>query len=341
MTSRVFVFLAGSWLGTLTACAHAGSIEKEEAREEGSEWCAAPAHGSSEAEHGVSDALLALNARFLEAHAAARSRYCQALDADRVVIRYSFGLLEARWRGQLLTPERLNVFPSEYHPVKDVSHAVLLAALLFDEPPGPQRDQRTSQAIAAVDAVLGELERADSAASRLIPAAHVPRQRRLLQQTRDALVSFQRGALGEADRKRYFAAVRGDLAENIRAIAAGLLRNLHRHVQEIRGKVQQEDAKAWDRVLVLVAAVHQARAREIGVQYFERLLAEPVGEGARTERRLVVAENVWTGPDQYGLLATHLVDQMGSVAVFDDPLRMQSDVLADHGGILESLLPGP
>jgi hypothetical protein len=87
--------------------------------------------------------------------------------------------------------------------------------------------------------------------------------------------------------------------------------------------------------------VHQARAREIGIRYFERLLAEPVGEGARNERRLVVAEGMIRGPEQYGLLATHLVDQAGASAIFNDALRLQSDVTADDGGVLDSLLPKP
>ncbi len=54
---------------------------------------------------------------------------------------------------------------------------------------------------------------------------------------------------------------------------------------------------------------------------------------------MVVSEGVFQPPDQYGLLATHVVDQRGGALVFGDPLRLQWDVLADHGGALDTLLP--
>ncbi len=119
-------------------------------------------------------------------------------------------------------------------------------------------------------------------------------------------------------------------------VSAALLRNLDREVKAIRARV---DDAVWSSALVLVAAVHQARAREVGAQYFERLLGEPVGEGARNERRLIVSENLFTSADQYGLLATHVVDEAVAAAVFDDRLRLQRDALGDAGDVLDELLP--
>src|SRR5262249_47819269 len=112
-----------------------------------------------------------------------------------------------------------------------------------------------------------------------------------------------------------------------------------REVKAVRRKVEAQDPRAWDSVLVLAVSVHQARARELGVQYFERLLAEPVGEGARNERRLGVCESVFAGAGQDGLLALHLVDQAASADVFGDPLRLQWDALGDPGGALDAVLP--
>ncbi|HYV45020.1 MAG TPA: hypothetical protein VFA20_09170 [Myxococcaceae bacterium] len=300
--------------------------------------CAARMSPTSEGEHGVTGALAQLDAQLRAAHQAARVEACGRLGEERLVIRWAFGKLEARWRGQLLTPEGLDVIPASYHPLKDVAHAVLLASLLFEAPPGPARDQKVAAAIAAIDAVLAEVDGAGPA-SRLIPPEQIPRQGRMLELTRAALVKLAAGGLPEAERRQYFAAVRPDVVENLRVVAEELLRNLDREVKEIRRKAEAQDPRAWDSVLVLAASVHQARARELGVQYFERLLAEPVGEGARNERRLVVSEGVFAEADQYGLLALHLVDQAASADVFGDPLRLQWDALGDPGGALDAVLP--
>ncbi len=316
-------------LTTAFACAHAPAQAPTAAR------CTAALTPTSERGAGVTGALAELNEQVRQAHRAARAQGCEQLDGDRLVIRFAFGKLEARWKGEALTPEGLDVFPAEYHPLKDVAHAVLLAALLFEEGPGPARDRRVADAIRALQDVVAEIDGA-GAAGKLIPAGQLPRQRRVLELTGAALTRFQSGALGDRERREYFAAVRRDLTETMHVVSAALLRNLDREVKAIRARV---DEAAWSSALVLVAAVHQARAREIGAQYFERLLGEPLGEGARNERRLVVSENLFTSADQYGLLATHLVDAAVAAAIFDDPLRLQRDALGDVGDVLDELLP--
>ena len=86
-------------------------------------------------------------------------------------------------------------------------------------------------------------------------------------------------------------------------------------------------------------ASHQSRARELAVQYFERMLGETIGEGARHEKRLVVLESVNKAADQRGLLAAHYVDREHAELFFGDPDRLQWDVLADGGSLLTELLP--
>jgi hypothetical protein len=291
---------------------------------------------SRESEHGVSGALAALNQAFLTAHAEARQAACTELESERLVIRYAFGKLEARYKGLDLLGGAVDVLPPEYHPIKDVCHATILAALLFHDE-SSTKSRRATAIVSVLDAALAELHDSTSATTRLIPAAHLPRQRRLLRSTRAAVLAFSQGRLSAAGQRKFFAEVRPDLDENIRAVSGAFLRELHRRMQDIRHEVP--DADAWDSVLVIVGTSHQARAREIGVQYFERLLAEPVGEGARNERRLVISESVGKASDQYGLLATHLVDQESGALVFGDPLRLQWDVLANNAGVLDELLP--
>ncbi len=168
----------------LFACAHAPAQAPTTAR------CTAALTPTSERDAGVAGALAQLNEQVREAHRAARAQACEELDGDRLVIRFAFGKLEARWKGEALTPEGLDVFPAEYHPLKDVAHAVLLAALLFEEAPGPARDRRVADAIRALQDVVAEIDGARTA-GKLIPAGQIPRQRRLLERTRGALTRFQ------------------------------------------------------------------------------------------------------------------------------------------------------
>jgi hypothetical protein len=321
-------------LGVLSGCAlHATKTPTADA------WCLAPQLQSQEDKHGVVGALADLNTEFLEAHARARTVECHQLEEERLVIRYSFGVIEARYRGKPLQAAPVNVLPSAYHPLKDVSHAVFLAALLLREEPGTARDAHIRSAVARIDGVRKELMDPGSSAWKLTTASNRDRQVRILDRTREVLLATTRTSAEQE--KAYFDAVRPDLMENLREVSRATIHGLHQQVQRYREQVQNEDPSAWSSLVVVVGAVHQARASEIGVQYFERLLGESLGEGASTERRLVVAEGVMGGPEQYGLLSAHFVDQAGSALVFGDPLRMQRDVLADDGGALEEVLPKP
>jgi hypothetical protein len=292
-----------------------------------STWCVAEPLRSAEGAAGVEGPLAELNVQFLQAHARARAHQCMDLGTNRLVLRYSFGLFEARFRGQEIA--RTSVLPKEYHPVKDVSHAVFLSALLFSEAPGAERDQHITLALAALDSALRELRDPSSLTATLLPPSLHQRELRLLQQTRDALAKFSHARLGPDAQEVYFASVRSDVQSNLRDVAAASLRTLHGAVESTRSKVAELDPKAWDSVLIVVGVMHQARAREIGIQYFERLLDERVGEGARNERRLVVAEHVTVPSEQMGLLSAHLVDQEGAAAIFGDRLRLQWDALGD------------
>ncbi len=304
--------------------------------EASSQWCVAVPLRATEAEHGVVGPLADLNGQFLQAHARARAEQCADLEANRVVLRYSFGLLEARFRGQEVT--RTFILPKEYHPVKDVSHSVYLSALLFAEPPGIERNGHVAQALSALDSALAELRDPSSPTAALLPQRFHERELRLLQRTLAAVKSFSVANLEPDAQKAYFESVRGDLEDNLHDIATASLQALHNAVESTRMKVTKLDPEAWNSVLVVVGVMHQARAREIGIQYFERLLGERMGEGARNERRLIVAEHITVPAEQLGLLSAHLVDEKGATAVFTDPLRLQWDALGDvNPATLEAL----
>lgn len=316
-------------IGLIVGCRGAGETSAPEA------WCAAEVLRSAEEEVAGGDGRLhALNRQFLAAHARARAAECERLAKERLVLRFAGGVLEARWKGRAIGGGRVDVLPPEFHPVKDVSHAVFLAALLFAERAGEA--VIINEAIAGVDAAAVAIEAAR------VPVELMPGLRRILERTREALAAYAAGRLDDDAQAAYFAAVRPDLQANLVAVAGAVVRGLHAAVSRVRAEVAAADPEAWTTVVVIVGGVsHQARARDIGVQYFERLLAEPVAEGAQGERRLIVAEGVMDPAGQVGLAAAHAVDRVGGAVIFGEPGRLQRDALADDGGALDAVLPVP
>lgn len=335
--SLLFVFLASS----LVACAHAGPKTPPAAApaptSADTTFCLADEHSTLE-KNAAADPLLALDTQFLKAHTRARAGECRRLEAERLVMRFSFGRLDARWKGKALLGGPFDVLPPEYHAVKDISHGVFLAGLLFEDR-SADRIAHAKAALETYEAVSAQLRDGSSASVKRIPPALLPAQQRIVDETRRAVAAFAEGKLDAAAQQAYFEKLRPDILANLRAISGALVRGLDAAVKRARAEVEAVDKTAWDQLVVIVTVSHQARAREIGVQYFERLLKEPAGEGAKNERRLVVSEGLWKPSQQYGLFVAHVVDQVGSNQVFGDPLRLQWDVLADDGGALDAIFP--
>jgi hypothetical protein len=80
----------------------------------------------------------------------------------------------------------------------------------------------------------------------------------------------------------------------------------------------------WKALHIVMIGPHMPRDGECSIQFFERLLGEPV-EG----KRVIYAEALWAEKDALNLLGTHFVDEAAGEAFFGDPMRMHRDLLAD------------
>ncbi len=80
----------------------------------------------------------------------------------------------------------------------------------------------------------------------------------------------------------------------------------------------------WQRLRVIVIGPQMPRENNLAVQFFAHLLGVP-GEG----RRIVYAESLYEEPRALDLLATHLLDSRFSEDFFNDPNRMDRDLLGD------------
>jgi hypothetical protein len=111
------------------------------------------------------------------------------------------------------------------------------------------------------------------------------------------------------------------LLENVDEAARAELDALHSHVSEWRHQMTPDE---WKALHVVVMGAHMPRDEEITMQYFERLLDEPI-EG----RRIIFAEGLWEEPRALDLLGTHLVDGSTGAAFFGEFMRMHRDLLSD------------
>ena len=302
-------------------------------------FCSAPKQPATERQRGIGimGPLSELSEQFRSAHAAARARMCARLQSSSVVIRYSLGTVEVHRNGQVLVPPT-SIYTPYVHVLKAVAHTPFLASLVFDEPPGPLRQEHLAAAEREVAAARQLLSEAREPVVRLLSAAERERQLAILAQTQSFLTSLHKSEPPPRARADFIKSIRPLISANLRDAARATLVKLDETIKGARALSEKEDPRAWDSVTVVANASHQSRARELAVQYFERMLGETIGEGARHEKRLVVLESVNKAADQRGLLAAHYVDREHAEIFFGDPDRLQWDVLADGGSLLNELL---
>jgi hypothetical protein len=97
---------------------------------------------------------------------------------------------------------------------------------------------------------------------------------------------------------------------------------LHAATDEALRELTSEQRRTLE---VVVAGVHQARARSLGMQYFEKRFGERPGE----EKRVTYAEGAEDVLEARELIGTRRLDRAIAVAFFGDPKRLQRDVLGD------------
>jgi hypothetical protein len=100
------------------------------------------------------------------------------------------------------------------------------------------------------------------------------------------------------------------------------LDTLHVAVEEALATLTSEQLHDLE---VVVIGAHQARARSLGMQYFQKRFGEAAGE----ERRVAYAESADDIEDARTLVGTRRLDRVIARAFFGDPKRLQRDVLGD------------
>lgn len=224
------------------------------------------------------------------------------------------------WRGRGSEPEVQDVTPRSYHALKSIAHAPAAVFAILEgassERPGSATDTALTRLAAHVRA----------SSERLAEDVPDPAARQVCRELLDRLQTF----IGEVSQvgvsaPRLDAFARGagprllQIAEHATRVQ---LAALHERVTEMLARLHGDDR---ERLHVVVAGAHQARARSLGMQYFKRLLGEPTD----TEHRVTYAESIDTVEDAVALVGMQRLDRVMARAFFGDEKRLQRDVLGD------------
>ena len=99
------------------------------------------------------------------------------------------------------------------------------------------------------------------------------------------------------------------------------------------------EPSTWSRLLVVICAGHAPRYKESTRTYFQRLLGETQGLGAKGEEQVVYAEGALTEAEAIRLGAEHLLNRELGRFFMKSSVALQEDVLGDAAkDVLDDLL---
>ena len=228
-------------------------------------------------------------------------------------------------QGQIM--ERVNAIPPTYTALKEVSHVLLALWVAAWNTSSENAAKQTALYAPHLTAVEKGL--ADS----VIPASDRPRQRRLLAAAQELI---REAALGQGIPKptltQWARRVAPDILENVTEAARAQLELMNTEMTRILMSMDPDEKSAF---FVVVGGVHQARANNIQMQYFQALLG---AESLENDRRVIYAESIRDARGALDLLGTHILDRAIAIDFFASPTRMQRDLLGDAAkGILPTL----
>jgi len=269
------------------------------------------------------DPLCGLNEAFRDAYSARRAAALAA--SGPVVLQLGDRLVLLRGRERLEAPST----SARYHELKSVAHIPFALHLL----------------LATVDGRLdGELTRKLAVYRRLVQRAAATidgrftdpalsaRQRRILSRSLALIADvLDEGRVTPARLRAFIQAQRADLLDTMRDAAREQVTTLH---AQLTAWAAQLTPAERSQIHAVVSTPHMPRAGNLAVQVLEVWLGEPYGGRRADERvtegeRVVVAEGLFDEERLLALLGTHLVDRAAATAFFDDPLRLDRDLLSD------------
>ena len=282
------------------------------------------------------DALSDLNKAFRDAYNLAVSQTLTDLRARVPVLVNRFGQI-ALYRPGVDQPDIFSMDMKVYLEARAIAHTVVaLNARLAPFGLGPLDSERLDW-LAKYETLL------TNAASELTGRSNVTDSLNAAQL--DMLVKvrgfvqriYQRGEVDQTILDEMGAIVRPGIKKNLEAAAASQLVQFRTRIDQWKASYP---ALAWDRAVVVIIGIHQARENYLQRQFFDWLLHDQPSK----QERVVFAETLQPptiekdgAADAMMLLSKVVLDKAISTSIFGDPLALQSDVL---GGAAEDIIRG-
>lgn len=260
------------------------------------------------------EALLTLNKAFRAAYA--RGRAATLAQTTPVILHQGDSVVLFHGARRI----EIDYMPRLYHELKTFAH-VPLALYVMTHPRGygqlgEERLVELRRFRELVVAARAEI------AKRGFTATQRERQEKLVSQS----LAFLDGQLAERSVNRE------QLADFTRAVgplqlanaddaARAQLEALHTQVMAWKKELPAAD---WKHLRVVVMGSHTPRRGNLAMQYFARILGDPVDD-----RRLIYAEGLGDEKRALDLLGTCVLDTGVGASFFGDELRMHRDLLAD------------
>jgi hypothetical protein len=135
---------------------------------------------------------------------------------------------------------------------------------------------------------------------------------------------LRNGSWSNEDLQKYYSRIKSKLKNLIKYSAKVEISALDKAINTWLMGIPKVDRA---NIGVVVAKSHQARARGLTVTYFAKKFHKLICEGALCEDGLVVMEDKFDENSALELLARHYLDRQLAVVIFDDPRRLQYDIL--------------
>jgi hypothetical protein len=228
------------------------------------------------------------------------------------------------------------IIPKEYHELKALDHLALgIFTLIKSWQEGhlsEQQEKRLTNHILEIDKVKEDIKLygfSEKVTDNQLTILRIS-QTYLITTLKSRKVDWKKN-------NEYAREISKFLLVNVDEAAQLEISNLHAQVSKWRKTI---DTSSFKNLYVVIGSSHQARYREITVQYFDKVLNENSSVTALTENRLVFAESVFDEKGCLSMLARHIIDQDIGLQFFGDKFRMQRDSLSDAAAkYIEPLFP--
>ncbi len=255
---------------------------------------------------------------FLGCYAGARAATLAKLDPVIVVEMDSLVLIHHGKRAEV------KVIPRLYHELKAVSHTALAVYVgLAPHGQSPIDQERLAQLRKLrtdLLAVVAALDHSDLSSEQRVCA------RLLLDHCATFLAGVSgSGTYNQAELLALTRAAGPIVLANSADAARAQIDAYHSQVSKWRASLS---AGEWSKLRILILGRQMPRKRNVATQYFEKLLGE-----TNELRRIVYGEELMGEQQGLNLLASHQLDSELSEAFFQDPDRMEIDLLGNAASV--------